>query len=340
MGVFDGGTNEIKSSSKQTKFQKDLEKKTKKATNKYWDKTGKKGVQLPETSLVEPFDPMQALGQEMSLAAVPGMQNIADAGSAYTTKLLASDPSQAGRGSVLAKPGYDQAALDFLMGKVLYPESNPALQGAIDAAVRPITEQLTTEQLPAIRGDAVTSGNFGSSRQGIAEGLASGQASTAIGDTSANLANEGYQAGLNAMTTTFGNVANADTARYGTQQGALSNLYNTNVNSQLNALGLLPQTQGSLLTPALTTSAVGDVRQGEAQAQRDENVYRDLFKQTSPLTSAQSLTSLANAQRGGTSTTTQDLPDTDPILGTLGAAGTAATVFPNLGDKVASWLNI
>lgn len=338
MGIFSGGQGQVKTKANLNKFQRQLNRFGRKAVKSYIKKTkkGGPGIDLPKTALVQPFTPPQTQGQSMMLGAVPQLQNLANAGASYTTNLLSQNPATAGQAGALARdPGYDQQARDFLLNKVLYPGTNPALQGAINAAVRPITQQLTEEQLPALRGNAVTAGGYGGSRQGIAEGLASGRASTAIGDTSANLANAGYQAGLNALTQTFGNITAADTARYGTRQGALSNLYNTNVNAQLNALGLLPQTQQTALAPALATSAVGDVQQAQLQAERDEDVYRKLFSQTSPLQSAQSLVQLGGAVPGGSTTSTTQYPGTNPVLGSLGIASGVAGLIPGLPGMAA-----
>ncbi|MGH9425718.1 MAG: hypothetical protein ACRD2L_05350, partial [Terriglobia bacterium] len=73
------------------------------------------------------------------------------------------------------------AANQFLLGPALYPESNPALAAFGEALIRPLYTNLNTQILPNIRGEFGTGGQYGSSRQGIAEGLASQGTQTVAG---------------------------------------------------------------------------------------------------------------------------------------------------------------
>lgn len=332
MGIL-GNTqkNEVTTKSNLTGFQKSLRKATRPFVKQYLKKVTPTGVQLPKKPLVQPTNPLQTQGQQQALATVGAQNALGADAAAATSGLLGADPTQAGRSMVETWQDPNAATTDFLLNKVLYPGTNPALQGAIDAAVRPITQNLTESQLPAVRSGAYTTGNFGSSRQGIAEGLASGRASQAIGDTAAGVANQGYQAGLGALSSAYGNILNASTSAYGTKQNALSDLYSNNVNAKLNALGLTPQVQGSQLSGALTTSGVGDVQQAQAQRQRDEAVYRKLYAQMAPLQSAESLLALAGAVPGGSTTVTGATPGTSPVQGILGGASLGAALLPGLG---------
>lgn len=88
--------------------------------------------------------------------------------------------------------------LQFLLGPNLDPGANPALQNAINAATAPLFENLTESVLPAIRGGAITSGQFGGSRQALNESLATEATGRVAGETAANLANQGFQASLDA----------------------------------------------------------------------------------------------------------------------------------------------
>lgn len=62
---------------------------------------------------------------------------------------------------------------------------NPAVQNMINAQGQTITDQLTRNWLPQIRSGAVGAGQYGGSRQGIAEGLAMGEASKALSSSAA-----------------------------------------------------------------------------------------------------------------------------------------------------------
>lgn len=220
---------------------------------------------LPSTPLVAGFDPLQTQGQEMVLGQTGSQGDIAGMG-----KQIAS----------------------FLSGDVLRPESNPALQATIDAATRPISQNLLEQQLPALRTQATQTGNFGSTRRQIAEGLATGRANQAIGDTSAKIATQGYQSGLDAM---------------------------------LKNLALLPQTSALQLTPGLTTSGVGDVRQQQTQAELGEKTQRSMFDQLLPLIMAQNLVGLGSSIPTREVTATANVPQANPWMQ---AAGIGAQLLP------------
>jgi hypothetical protein len=90
-------------------------------------------------------------------------------------------------------------ALKFLTsGDVLRPDSNPYLQQFIDLSNNSIQSQFTEGVIPSLQSGAAATGNIGSSRQGIAEGIASGKFADAITRNTADLSNRGYQTGLNA----------------------------------------------------------------------------------------------------------------------------------------------
>lgn len=225
---------------------------------------------LPSTPLTAGFTPEQTAGQEQALGVVPTQQALAESGAGST---------------------------DFLLNQALFPETNPALRQTIEAATRPIQENLLTSTLPAIRSGAAATGGFGGSRQGIAEGLASRSASQAIGDTAAKVATEGYQGGLDAM---------------------------------VRSLGLLPQTIGAQAAPALTTSGVGDVRQNLQQQQLDEAAYRDLYAQLEPLYRGQNIAGVAAGLPGGSTTVTGTQPGTSPLTSALGGFSLGSALFPAL----------
>lgn len=107
-------------------------------------------------------------------------------------------------------PGLQQAnninqAVQFGLNDVLYPQTNPALQSTINAAIRPITESYTDSGgvMSQIRDAAMQTGQFGSSRQGIAQGIAAGRYADAIGDAAAKISTEGYNKGLDTFSRTL-----------------------------------------------------------------------------------------------------------------------------------------
>lgn len=225
------------------------------------------GPDLPDFSLVAGFDPLQSQGQEMVLGNTGAQQDIVSA---------------AGEGNQFLSSG---AALD--------PNSNPALQATIDASVRPVYQNLMEQILPKIRSGAVVSGNYGGSRQGIAEGLAIRGAGQTAADTAAKVATAGYNSGLDAMGKAQGQAGNVASAQ-------------------------------SL--PGMTTSGVGDVRQALAQALLGEKGQRFSYDENMPLMMAKELMALASGVPGGTTVATGSTPQ-QPSTG-MQVAGMAMQALP------------
>lgn len=231
----------------------------------YLNKFANAGITLPTGSTVAPFNPTQTDAQSQVLGNVNKMQAGADAG------LNASNFT--------------------LNPNILSPDSNPGLRGTIDAATRPLFEGLTEQILPSIRGEANTTGNIGSSRQGIAEGLAARGTQNAVGDVGSKIAFSGYQSGMDSM---------------------------------MRSLGLLPQTLTSQNIPGSTMGAIGDANQQMTQQLLDEAKAQFLQKQTLPLDIGKELLNAVSAipSAGTTGSTNTQGPSLFQQL--LGAAATAA----------------
>lgn len=130
------------------------------------------------------------------------------------------------------------AATQYGLTGAMDVNNNPALQGAIQAATRPITQNLQENILPGIRSQSVQEGGYGGSRAGIAEGLAVSRANQQAQDAAANLTNEAYKQGQDTFART---------------------------------LALLPQTQQLGVTPTNLLSQVG--AQNEDYQQELLNYY-------------------------------------------------------------------
>ena len=194
------------------------------------------------------------------------------------------------RGAQTSVANTAREALQFFLGPGLDPTTNPNLQATIEAAQRPLFQNLTESALPAIRGEARLAGNIGGSRQGIAEGLATGRTAQAAGDVAANIANQGFQRALQAG---------------------------------VGALSLAPQTGQLQLAPAQTLAAVGDQRRALAQAQLIDVLNRGAGSELLPFTLANEISRIAFGLPGGGTTTTASLGGGgfSPIQGALGGAG-------------------
>lgn len=271
------------------------------------------GGNQPTQSTTTQLSPQQQ--QIMDLALPKVQQFAASTPQKYPNSAITpfNANETAGQNSVLGQVGNintvgnnaAQANNFYTSGNVWDPAANPNLQHAVDASVRPIYQNLTEQVLPAIRGDAVNTGNFGSSRQGIAEGLATRGASQAAGDTASKL---------------------------------VQNQYDTNVNAQLKATALAPSVQQGLTTGGTVQSGVGDVQRAQEQAALNEQVGNFNWQQYAPFLQAQDLMSLIQGMQGGTTISTGNTPTSNPATSALGGAAAGASLgtalFPGVGTAV------
>lgn len=226
-------------------------------------------------SQVAGFDPLQTKAQETILGA---------AGSVGRAGQAANRSNQ------------------FLMDpRILDPSSNKYLQGSIDAATRPITENLLEKVLPGLRGEAMASGQLGGSRRAIAETGAVREAARAVGDVGSTMANQNYQSGLDAMS---------------------------------KAIALNPQVMQGLQLPGLMQGAVGDQRQKMEQALLAERASKDIFRQMAPFLAASEVARIGTGLPGGTNVSTAQLPQASPwasgLSGAMGGAALGASI-PGIG---------
>lgn len=77
--------------------------------------------------------------------------------------------------------------------------NNPYLNQAVQGAIRPMVDNFSESVLPGIRSGAMQTGQYGGSRQGIAEGIAAGKLSRNIGDVSSQMYGNAYQQGMDSL---------------------------------------------------------------------------------------------------------------------------------------------
>lgn len=226
-----------------------------------------------------------------------------------------------GQNSVLGSTGTQQSVVSGAAnannlvdsGSLLDPSSNPSLAAYQQSAVAPIYQNLSQSILPQLSANASTgsggiSANVGGSREGIAQGIATEGANNAAGATEANIANSGYNSGLNAL---------------------------------LTGIGAAPTTAAAQTIPGATQSTVGDVQQTQTQANMTADQQAAQFAQWLPYLKSSMLTSAASGTPGG-SATSVGTANTDPSLlssiiggasaagGLLGGAGSAASGLSKL----------
>lgn len=149
--------------------------------------------------------------------------------------------------------------------------NNPFLNGAIDAASRDVTRNLTENVLPQVNRVAAGTGNTNSTRTGIAEGLALRGAQDRIGDIASTMRGDAWNNGLKT----------AEAARQANMQGfsQAGGLYNSALDNALRGAAA-GQTMGYNNLDAL--SKAGGVMQGDAQNQLNAAYQAYMNKQTQP----------------------------------------------------------
>ena len=153
-------------------------------------------------------------------------------------------------------------AQNFLSGDVLDVNNNPALQRAIEAALRPITENFQSVVLPGLRSDAIQAGGLGDPKYSSHAQLASDRYLRQVGDTAAGITTDAYGRGLEAL---------------------------------VGGLSLAPQSLRAALFPEAAAESVGAQRRDLAQSQADRQFQSDLF----PVTLGNQLIATAAGAPGG-----------------------------------------
>lgn len=236
-------------------------------------------------STIAGFNPTQEAAQNMALDAAGDQYNVGQGASgahAFWT---------GGAGSGGAADLFD-------------PTQNPYMQRAIQGAITPAEQALTRSALPSVRGEAGGAGQFGGTRQGIAEGIA-------LGDF-----------GRHALDTT-GKITTDLTKAF--------------ADNQLRAMGLTSEVQDALIRPAATTGTVGDVRQQQEQAMLDEQIRNFQFDQYAPFLQSQEILSLLAGLPGGSTVSTGSVPGQTGGAGKWGQAAGGALAGAKMGSAFGPW---
>ena len=178
------------------------------------------------------FNPLQQQGQQMALGyadQLPGILGNAQSGWQFGLNPLANPYLQGAAGTYDALRSMMSATPDMsIWGPVM------------DAAQRRPIQAFNEQVLPGIRSGAIGSGQYGGSRQGIAEGIAMRGLGDTLGDIQTNLANQAANQALQQRTAGAGIGAGLLSGAYGTTAGLLSN--SLGQSSNMAGLGLLPST--------------------------------------------------------------------------------------------------
>lgn len=296
------------------------------------------------TSTVTPFNPTQEAAQTAAVNAAGGQQDVAQ-----WANTLAKTLPNALQWGLPQSEAYNPAQVDlssniFSDPGIWNPANNQGLTAAINAATRPIYQNLTETALPAIRGTAVSTGGYGGSREGIAEGLATARADQAAQDVAARMAEDEYNANLQALNQRYGTNVSAQlqqgqqglTAR-GQDLASLGQQYGQNLSALYQTLGLTPTLQSEYGVPASTLGSVGNAQQQQEQAQLNADIARWNYNQLAPYAQVQDILGLAQGLPGGSTVATGNTPAGNPATSALGGAATGAalgSMIPVIGAPI------
>lgn len=285
-----------------------------------YDLYGTTGMDVPQQNVIRAQrDWLHNLGNSGLIQGVYGAGGEA-VGGKFDTNLSAVDPADL----VRARAG--QGALDptYAMSGLLSGSVNTAaLDPVIDNATRRLTQNFNEQVMPGINQGAVMAGQYGGSRQGIAQGIASRGLAQSIGDMEANLYNQAYQSAQDKM---YG-TANALNSQAG--QNAQ---FNSNLQLQNNAQRMqqAQQNLNNRVTGAnLITGGIGagnnlfGAYNATADVQRNAP-WEDLARYQSVI---QPIAGMGNA-------TTQSTPYyTNPVGNIVGGAMTGYRIGQNFGGN-------
>lgn len=184
---------------------------------------------------------------------------------------------------------------------------NGALDTAIKAAQRPLVDQYQSQIMPTIRSSSADAGAYGSSRQGVAEGIAARSLMNQLGDVSATMSNAAFD---------------------------------TSMDTFSKALALAPQSMQAGQIPAMMMDASGRTFQDQQQMGLDEAVQKHYANMLLPLQIGQNIAGMAFGMPGSNVSTATGPGAQQPsaLMRGLGGASTGASIgnmiVPGAGGAV------
>lgn len=230
----------------------------------------------------------------ISASAYPGAAPVPFSQATTTAQNLAVQNAAAAQDSI----NQINQGVNYGLNGAMDVQNNPYLQKAIDAAVRPINEQYTDAGgvMSTIRTNASNAGQYGGSRQGIAEGIAAGRHADAVGDVSSKIASEAYNKGQDTFAKT---------------------------------LMFAPQALEAGMTPVNWLSGVGAQQENLAQETENYNANARMWGLNAPWTPLQNYASIVygGASPGTTTSTQYQSPSRSALGQAAGGAMTAAGLY-------------
>lgn len=167
----------------------------------------------------------------------------------------------------------------------LDPASNPYFQSSLNAAIRPVQENLLNSVLPSIRTQSRLAGTYGGSRQGIAEGLATKAAIDQAGSITSQMS---------------------------------ANEYNNAQQRGLQTLSFLPTLAQQMTQPGQILSSVGETQRNLSQAQLNDLISKFDYEQNLPYQNLANYANLVHSPFGSVGTSTVQGPQASGLNQAIG----------------------
>lgn len=265
---------------------------------------------FPGTAIAGP-DPLQTQAQQQVISTV---------GTDGTVPQIAGASFDALQG--LFAGNFQDPGVAAAQGFMLDPNflvNNPHMEAALRAATDPLTAAFEQTILPNIGSEAQSVGQVGSSRQGIAEGIASEALLRQIGATGASFSNQAFRDAMQAQLQALGIGAARE---------------QTGLSATLEGLEAAPAVAGLQFAGPQALEAVGTQRQMLAQSRLSEEAQRFISEQLIPFSAAQDVAALAFGMPGGQTSTTGTAPGATQSIGsTLMGIASIASLFVTPSDR-------
>lgn len=202
--------------------------------------------------------------------------------------------------------------------------NNPNLAKAADASTAAINKNLQRNILPSIGASAVDTGNYGGSRQGIAEGLAMSDANQQATDAITKMYSDAYTQGMGAYNTGVSNY------------NAGNQTANTSMANYSQLLSLLPQVSALQTGGSSTLSGVGAQNENYQQQLLDYLSGQQTYNQNGQWSQLGNLANIIYGGSNGSTSTTQTAGSGGGSSGVRGALGGAAA-GASMGSMFGPW---
>ena len=206
-----------------------------------------------------------------------------------------------------------------------------------------LTEDLTRNILPGISSDAVGAGMAGSSRQGIAEGLALSNAQNRLSEIGSTqdetMASQMRSSGISLgnLSRDLGTSANLNMANF------MAGQYGQGIDAGKAALSLGPTIQGMYGVPGQSLYGIGQQVHDQQMLPMQESIDRYYYNQQAPWNDLNMFSSIVNGIPGGYGTTTQVETSGGSKLGSaaggaMSGAAAGSAIMPGIGTAVGGLL--